>query len=138
MSARLRSRRRRGSIASQLLNGVEYARASAAEEPKLRASWKRRQGGGATPLVLVADDPEQQGYLRILGPQRDGPMRRVRNESLLGLVERTVSVRRPIANERLRETRSRGERPVLPQLCHPHKIRNAINTTQHPARHGFR
>jgi len=83
-----------GIIASQLLNGIEYARASAAEEPKLRASWKRRQGGGATPLVLLADDPEQRGYLRILGPQRDGPMRRVRSESLLGMVERTVSVNR--------------------------------------------
>ncbi len=71
-----------GITASRLLNGIEYARASAIEEAKLRASWKRRQGGGATPLVLVADDPEQQGYVRVLGPQRDGPMRRVRSESL--------------------------------------------------------
>jgi hypothetical protein len=83
-----------GIVASHLLNGVEYARASAIEEPKLRASWKRRQGGGATPLVLVADDPEQPGYVRVLGPQRDGPMRRVRSESLLGVVQRTLSVRR--------------------------------------------
>ena len=64
-----------------LLNGIEYARASAVEEPKLRSSWKRRQGGGATPLVLVADDPEQPGYVRVLGPQRDGPMRRIRSGS---------------------------------------------------------
>lgn len=83
-----------GIIASHLLNGIEYARASAVDEPKLRASWKRRQGGGATPLVLVADDPEQQGYVRVLGPQRDGPMRRVRSESLVGLVDRTLSVKR--------------------------------------------
>lgn len=83
-----------GIIASRLLNGIEYAHASALEEPKLRASWKRRQGGGATPLVLVADDPEQRGFVRVLGPQRDGPMRRVRTDSLLGLVERTLSVRR--------------------------------------------
>lgn len=83
-----------GIIASRLLNGIEYARASAVEETKLRSSWKRRQGGGATPLVLVADDPEQPGYVRVLGPQRDGPMRRVRSESLIGLVERTLSVKR--------------------------------------------
>jgi hypothetical protein len=83
-----------GIIASRLINGIEYARASALEEPKLRSSWKRRQGGGATPLVLVADDPEQRGYVRVLGPQRDGPMRRVRSESLVGLVERTLSVKR--------------------------------------------
>ena len=83
-----------GIIASRLLNGIEYARASAVEETKLRSSWKRRQGGGATPLVLLADDPEQPGYVRVLGPQRDGPMRRVRSESLIGLVERTLSVKR--------------------------------------------
>ena len=83
-----------GMLASRLLNGIEYARASAVEEPKLRSSWKRRQGGGATPLVLVADEPEQPGYVRVLGPQRDGPMRRVRSEALLGLVERTLSVKR--------------------------------------------
>ena len=83
-----------GIIASSLLNGIEYARAAAVEEPKLRSSWKRRQGGGATPLVLVADDPEQPGYVRVLGPQRDGPMRRIRSESLVGLVERTLSVKR--------------------------------------------
>ena len=83
-----------GIIASRLLNGIEYARASAVEETKLRSSWKRRQGGGATPLVLVADDPEQPGYVRVLGPQRDGPMRRIRSESLIGLVERTLSVKR--------------------------------------------
>jgi hypothetical protein len=83
-----------GIIASRLLNGIEYARASAVEEPKLRSSWKRRQGGGATPLVLVADDPEQPGYVRVLGPQRDGAMRRIRSESLVGVVERTLSVKR--------------------------------------------
>ena len=83
-----------GITASRLLNGIEYARASAVEETKLRSSWKRRQGGGATPLVLVADDPEQEGYVRVLGPQRDGPMRRIRSESLIGLVERTLSVKR--------------------------------------------
>ena len=79
---------------SRLVNGIEYAQAARAEESKLRATWKRRQGGGATPLVLLVDDPEQRGFLRVLGPQRDGPMRRVRSESLVGLVERTRSVKR--------------------------------------------
>ena len=83
-----------GIVASHLLNGIEYASASAVEEPKLRASWKRRQGGGATPLVLLGDDPEQDGYVRVLGPQRGGPMRRVHSPSFLGLVERTLSVKR--------------------------------------------
>jgi hypothetical protein len=81
-------------VASRLLNGIEYGSAAAVDEPKLRSAWKRRQGGGATPLVLVADDFEQQGFVRVLGPQRDGAIRRVRSESLLGLVERTLTVSR--------------------------------------------
>jgi hypothetical protein len=79
---------------SQLLNGIEYARTAAVEEPKLRAAWKRRQGGGATPLVVLADDPESPGLVRILGPQGNGPVRRVRADALLGLAERTVSAPR--------------------------------------------
>ncbi|MEJ7798734.1 MAG: hypothetical protein WKF42_09565 [Solirubrobacteraceae bacterium] len=83
-----------GIVASRLLNGVEYAHASALEESRLRSAWRQRQGGAATPLVLLADDPEQPGFLRVLGPQRDGPLRRVRADSLFGLVEKTLSVRR--------------------------------------------
>lgn len=83
-----------GIVASRLLNGVEYARSAAVEEPKLRASYKRRHGGGATPLVLLADDPEQTGFVRVLGPQRDGPLRRVRADSFFSVVERTLVVRR--------------------------------------------
>lgn len=83
-----------GIVASRLVNGVEYARSTAVDEPRLRGAFKRRQGGGATPLVVVSDDPEQDGFLRVLGPQRDGPLRRVRAESLLGLAEKTLAVRR--------------------------------------------
>jgi hypothetical protein len=95
-----------GIIASRLLNGIEYARAPAIEETKLRSSWKRRQGGGATPLVLMADDPEQQGYVRVLGPQRDGPMRRVRSESLLAGTARRCSTRCFAMHTALCSTRS--------------------------------
>lgn len=83
-----------GIAASRLVNGIEYAQTGAVDEPKLRAAFKRRQGGGATPLVLVGDDPEQPGYVRVLGPQRDGPLRRVRADSFLGVVGRTISVKR--------------------------------------------
>jgi len=83
-----------GIVASRLLAGIEYARASAVEETRLRAAWKRREKGGATPLVLLGDDPEQAGFVRVLGPDRDGPLRRVRCESLLELVRRTLSLGR--------------------------------------------
>lgn len=78
----------------RLVSGVEYAHATPVEEAKLRSAYKRRQGGGATPLVLVADDPEGSGLVRVLGPQKDGPLRRVRADSLFGLVERSASLGR--------------------------------------------
>ncbi len=83
-----------GILASRLVNGVEYARSVAVDEARLRSSYKTRHGGGATPLVLLADDPAQSGYVRVLGPQRDGPLRRVRAVALLGVAEKTLSVRR--------------------------------------------
>ncbi|MFN8113181.1 MAG: hypothetical protein U0R51_08270 [Solirubrobacterales bacterium] len=76
---------------SRLVNGIEYALSGAAEERKLRAIWKRRQGGGATPLMLVALGDSGDG-LRVLGPVGDGPLRSVRAESLAELVRRTVGM----------------------------------------------
>lgn len=74
---------------SRLLSGVEYGLAPDSGERKLRSAFKRRAGGGATPLLLVADDPEDGGRLRVLGPQADGPLRTVRAESLRELISRT-------------------------------------------------
>jgi hypothetical protein len=81
-----------GIIASRLVNGVEYAHASAIDERKLRSAWRRRQGGGATPLVAIASDPEVPELVRLLGPEKDGPLRRVRADSFLALVQRTQSL----------------------------------------------
>ena len=76
---------------SRLVNGIEYALAGAADERKLRASWKRRQGGGATPLMLVTAG-ENGDALRVLGPAKDGPLRTVRADSLAELIRRTVGM----------------------------------------------
>jgi hypothetical protein len=81
-----------GIIASRLVNGVEYAHASAVDERKLRSAWRRRHGGGATPLVAIASDPEAPELVRLLGPEKDGPLRRVRADSFLALVQRTQSL----------------------------------------------
>jgi hypothetical protein len=62
------------------------------DERRLRAAWKRRWGGGAVPLLLIADDPEGDGQLRVLGPQPEGPVRRIRAESLLGVISRSASL----------------------------------------------
>jgi hypothetical protein len=83
-----------GVSASRLVNGVEYAHTAAVDERRMRAAWKRRRGGGAVPLLLIADDPEDEGRLRVLGPQPEGPVRRIRAESLFDLISRTPGLRK--------------------------------------------
>ncbi len=82
-----------GVTAARLLAGIEYALAGRSDERSLRATWSRRKGGGATPLVLVADDPDEPGMLFLLGPAVGGPLRRVRAESLLDTVRRTTTMK---------------------------------------------
>ncbi len=78
-----------GISASRLVNGVEYAHAAGVDERRMRAAWKRRRGGGAVPLLLIGDDPADEGQLRVLGPQPEGPVRKIRAESLFDLISRT-------------------------------------------------
>ncbi|MEX2193910.1 MAG: hypothetical protein WD844_01370 [Thermoleophilaceae bacterium] len=96
-----------GILASRLVNGVEYAMTAAREESRIRTAWKRRRGGGAVPLILIADDVEEPGRLQVLGPQADGPVRRIRSESLLELVSRSVGLKRL---EAIREVAQEVER----------------------------
>jgi hypothetical protein len=101
---------------SLMLAGVEYAQATAIEESRLRSTWRRRVGGGATPLVLFGEDPEQEGFVRVLGPDRNGPLRRVRHESLLELAHRTLSFKRRQAVQILIEDLDRLDAERVPGL----------------------
>lgn len=76
---------------SRLVGGIEYALVDANDERRLRAAWKRRQGGGPMPLLLIAAG-ENGDALRVLGLAKDGPLRTVRAESLAELVRRTVGM----------------------------------------------
>ncbi|MCC6222407.1 MAG: hypothetical protein IT201_02830 [Thermoleophilia bacterium] len=63
---------------SALVAGVWIARASSADERGLRRAWRDRSRGSPDPLLVVADDPEDEGAVRALGPLRaDGPLRLV-------------------------------------------------------------
>jgi hypothetical protein len=99
---------------SRVVNDIEFGRAASADERKIRASWKRRQGGGAAPLLLIADDPEGEGRVRVLGPQRDGPLRRVRAEALFELVQATAEMGRVEAIRRLSEELERLDADGVP------------------------
>jgi hypothetical protein len=101
---------------SRVVNGIEFGRASTADERKIRAAWKRRQAGGAAPLLLIADDPEQADHVRALGPQRDGPLRRVRAEALFALVRDAADLGRVEAIRRLSEELERLDAEGIPGL----------------------
>jgi hypothetical protein len=53
-----------------VIAGVEVAATPPGPERSLRATWKRRQGGTATPLLLVTDATEGGGRVQVLGPQQ--------------------------------------------------------------------
>ncbi len=82
-----------GIVRSRLVNKMEFACADAPDERRLRASWKRRRGAGATALVLVRDDPAAEGFLHVVGPQGDNPVRRLRADALLGVARRAAEMR---------------------------------------------
>ncbi len=82
-----------GVVRGRLLSGVEYAQVSTSAERSLRAAWRKRHGGKATPLVMIADNPEDEDSVVVLGPlAADGPLRTVRTDALQGLIERTAEL----------------------------------------------
>ena len=60
------------------VGGIEVAAAQLPRKPSMRAEWRRREGGAATPLLLIADDPATPGRVLALGPTtHKGPVRSV-------------------------------------------------------------
>ncbi|MBX5473742.1 MAG: hypothetical protein IRZ20_01845 [Thermoleophilia bacterium] len=92
-------------VEATLLAGVEVARAASIDDQALRQAWRARSGGGADPLLLVADEPDTGGAVRALGPQRaDGPIRVVGADQLLDVLRRlpALSPRRLLPTTRRR------------------------------------
>lgn len=84
-----------GVTESKFVAGVEIAHAATAEERQLRRAWRDRSRGGPDPLLLVADDPSEEGALRALGPLgAGGPVRLVGTEDLLRVIERLPALPR--------------------------------------------
>ncbi len=50
------------------VGGVEVAVSRLPGERSMRAEWRKRAAGAATPLLLIADDPATPGRLLALGP----------------------------------------------------------------------
>jgi hypothetical protein len=76
-----------------LVNGIEVACAVGTAERSLRAAWRRRTGGGPTPLLLVADDPDADGVVVALGPVTyEGPVRLVSAGALADVLRRASTL----------------------------------------------
>jgi hypothetical protein len=46
-------------LGAVLIADIEVAASPQADERSLRKRWRERRGGGATPLLLIADDPSR-------------------------------------------------------------------------------
>lgn len=74
---------------SLLVAGIEVAGTRPAAERTLRKIWRDRRGTGATPLLLIADDPSRPGCLTVLGTvDASGPTRSIDSAALSDVLAR--------------------------------------------------
>ena len=57
-----------GTVGAVVLGAIEIAESERPSDTFLRARWKDRVAGAATPYLLIADDPHRPGRCRVLGP----------------------------------------------------------------------
>ena len=59
---------RLGTTRAIAVGAIEVAESQRSSDTFMRARWKDRVRGSATPYLLVADDPDHSGRVRVLGP----------------------------------------------------------------------
>ncbi|MGH8898700.1 MAG: Eco57I restriction-modification methylase domain-containing protein [Egibacteraceae bacterium] len=100
-----------------LVAGIEVARTAARDERMLRRVWQQRHGGGATPLLLVDDDPRRSGCLSVLGPvDPAGPLRSMEAGALRGLLTRVSTMPRLAAVREVAAELDRLDQSAIPGL----------------------
>jgi hypothetical protein len=97
--------------------GVEVVSVATAPERTLRRLWRGRHGGGATPLILVADDASREGCVLTLGTLDAGaPLRAVSADALLRVLERVASLPRLEAVREIAAELERLDQAGIPGL----------------------
>ena len=59
---------RRGIVQAVVIGPIEVAVGKRPSDTFMRARWKERVGGTATPYLVIADEPQLPGRVRVLGP----------------------------------------------------------------------
>ena len=84
---------RAGTAGVVVVRGFEVAAAVGPGERSMRARWRERVGNRPVSYLLVADDPDRSGWLRVLGPASvDSPIRSVDASALVRAVCDTVGM----------------------------------------------
>lgn len=100
-----------------LVAGIEVAWTAARDERVLRRVWQQRHGGGATPLLLVDDDPRRSGCLSVLGPvDSAGPLRSMEAGALRDLLTRVSTMQRLPAIREVAAELDRLDQSAIPGL----------------------
>ncbi len=100
-----------------IVAGIEVASTSPTSETSLRKIWRDRRGGGATPLLLMADDPSRAGSVLALGPlDANGPVRSLEAAALAEVMESASSKSRLEAVRELAAELERLDQAGIPGL----------------------
>jgi len=84
---------RAGTAGVVVVRAFEVAAAADPSERSMRARWRERVGNSPVSYLLVADDPDRAGWLRVLGPASvDSPVRSVDASALARAVRDTTEM----------------------------------------------
>ncbi len=100
-----------------MVAGIEVARTTGRDERALRRVWRERHGGGATPLLLLDDDPRREGCLSVLGPiDAKGPLRSMDAIALRDLLVKVSTLPRLNAVREVAAELERLDQSAIPGL----------------------
>ena len=116
---------RTGMLRVASVGPIEIGVAKRASPTFMRARWKEGAGGTATPYIVIADDPEDRGRVRVLGPSHGNrPVASVDPDLLTNSLQQVASLPVLDAVRRLADDLSRmgGDGLVFAGLLTRHTL----------------
>jgi hypothetical protein len=104
-------------IGAVMVAGMEVAATTPAPERALRSVWRQRRGSGATPLLLLCDEPVRPGSVLALGLlDAGGPLRSIETGALHEVLQRVATRPRLEAVRELTAELDRLDQAGIPGL----------------------